>query len=202
LLKWSKYVHCTSDSLLLKRIVAIFFLSVLCFNWLGYKLMFAWLEQKHEAKFEAQIDENNYDESSLVSIKTAFSIPYAYLNKSDKFERWKGEIEINGILYKYVKRRFFKDSIELLCIPNMMATKLKEAKQDYDRFSNDLQSDASKKQDQSKVPAFKNLLNEYCDEIREWDAAQVAVKQRHFSSYSLFVSQYVGDSPGQPPDVI
>ena len=163
--------------------------------------MFAWLEQKHESKFEAQIDENNYDENSLISIKTSFSIPYAYLNKSDKFERWKGEIEINGVQYKYVKRRFFKDSIELLCIPNMMATKLKEAKQDYYRISNDLQSDASKKQDQSKVPAFKNLLSEYCEEIREWDAAQVAVKQTHYSSYSLFVSQYVGDNPGQPPDV-
>jgi hypothetical protein len=162
--------------------------------------MFAWLEQKHESKIEAQIDENNYDESSLVSIKTAFSIPYAYLNKSDKFERWKGEIEINGIEYKYVKRRFFKDSIELLCIPNMMATKLKEAKQDFYRISNDLQSDNNRKQDQSKVPAFKNLLSEYCEEIREWDAAQVAVKQTHYSSYSLFVSQYIGDSPGQPPD--
>ena len=164
--------------------------------------MFALLEEKHNSKFEAQLDENNYDESSLISIKTSFSIPYGYLNKSDKFERWKGEIEINGVEYKYVKRRFFKDSIELLCIPNMMATKLKEAKQDYYRFSNDLQSDQNKKQDQSKVPAFKNLLGEYCEEIREWDTAIAAVKQTHYSSYSLFTSQYVGDNPGQPPDVI
>ena len=124
--------------------------------------MFTWLEKEHNTKFEAQIDDNNYDENSLISIKTAFSIPYGYLDKSDKFERWKGEIEIDGIKYKYVKRRFFSDSIELLCIPNMMAMKLKEAKQDYYRFSNDLQSDAGKKQDQSKAPAFKNLLNEYC----------------------------------------
>jgi hypothetical protein len=175
---------------------------VLCFNWLGYKFVFAWLEEKHNSKLEAQLDENNYDESSLVSIKTAFSIPYGYLNKSDKFERWKGEIEINGIHYKYVKRRFFKDSIELLCIPNMMATKLKEARQDYYRYSNDLQSDQNKNQDQGKVPAFKNMLSEYCEEIREWDSAIAVVKQTHYSSYSLFTSQYVGDNTGQPPDVI
>ena len=164
--------------------------------------MFTWLEQQHNTKFEAQIDQDNYDESALVSIKTAISIPYGYLNKSDKFERWKGEIEINGVQYKCVKRRFFSDSIELLCIPNITATKLKEAKQDYSRLSNDFQSDQGKKQDQGKVPVFKNLLSEYCEDIREWEAAMVAVQQSHYSSYSLFTSQYIGDTPAQPPDFV
>jgi hypothetical protein len=84
----------------------------------------------------------------------------------------------------------------------MMATKLKEARQDYYRYSNDLQSGQDKNQEQGKVPAFKNLLSEYCEEIREWDSAIAAVKQTHYSSYSLFTSQYVGDNTGQPPDVI
>jgi hypothetical protein len=185
----------------LKKLVAIFFLAVLCFNWLGYKFVFSYLEQRHDQRFEALLDEENYDESSLISIKTAFSIPYGYLNKSDKFERWKGEIEINGIQYKYVKRRFVNDSLELLCIPNIAATKLKEAKQDFYRLSNDLASDQNKNQDQGKVPAFKNLLSEYCEEIKEWNASIVAVQQTHYSSYSLFTSQYTGDTPGQPPDL-
>jgi len=186
--------------LLLKRFAAILFLAVLSFNWLGYKLVFQYLENRHNTHLEAKLDKGDYDEKELISIKTASHLPY-YNSSSEEFERWDGQIVVNGIQYKYVKRRFYNDSVELLCIPNMTAMKLKEARQDYYRISNDLQSDASKKQDQSKVPAFKNLLNEYCEDIREWDAAQVAVKQTHYSSYSLFISQYVGDNPGQPPDV-
>jgi hypothetical protein len=185
----------------LKRIAAILFLSILSFNWLGYKLVFHLLEKENNQHLEAKFDIGEYDQSELISIKTAAHLPY-YNSSSEQFERWDGQIVVNGIQYKYVMRRFYNDSLELLCIPNIMATKLKEAKHDYYRFSNDLQSDQNKKQDQSKVPAFKNLLGEYCEEIREWDTAIATVKQTHYSSYSLFASQYVGDNPGQPPDVI
>jgi hypothetical protein len=185
----------------LKKLAAILFLSILSFNWLGYKLVFNFIEKEHNQQLEAKFDLGEYDESELISIKTASHLPY-YNSSSEQFERWDGQIIVNGIQYKYVKRRFFNDSVELLCIPNVTAMKIKEAKQDFYRASNDLQSDQSKKQDQSKVPAFKNLLSDYCEEIQEWDAALVAVKQSHYSSYSLFTSQYVGDSSGQPPDVI
>lgn len=159
------------------------------------------MEKNHDQQLEASLDTGNYDEKELISVKTASHLPY-YNSSSEEFERWDGEIVIKGIQYKYVKRRFFNDSVELLCIPNVTAMKLKEAKQEYYRFSNDLQSDQKGKQDQSKLPAFKNLLSDYCEEIREWDTAIAAVKQTHYSSNSLFTSQYVGDSPGQPPDVI
>lgn len=173
---------------------------MLCFNWLGYKFVFSYLEHKTDVKIEAQLDNENFNESELVSIKAAFSIPYSYLNK-DKFERWRGEIEINGIQYKYVKRRFFNDSIEILCIPNIAATKIKDAKKDFDRYANNATNDQSKN-DQGKVPAFKNLLGEYCQEVREWDDAIFAVKQTHYSSYALYSPQFKGDTPGQPPDQI
>jgi hypothetical protein len=186
----------------LRKTAAIFFLSVLCFNCLGYRYVFDYLQHQHDRQFEARLDEDDYDESSLVSIKTAFSVPYYYITNSDKYERWKGEIEINGVQYKYVKRRFFNDSIELLCIPNATATKLKEAEQNFYRLSNDLQSgQQGKKQDAGQLPAFKNLLSEYCEAIPDWDAGITGVQQAYYSFYNLLLPQYTADSPGQPPDV-
>lgn len=184
----------------LKRTAAIFFLCIFCLNLLGYRYIFDYLEKKHDQQFEADLDDDQYDESSLISIKAALSIPYSYLSKSGKFERWKGEIEIGGIKYKYVKRRFYSDSIELLCIPNLTATKLKEARQDFFRISNDLPSNTGKKQDAGQRPVFKNLLSEYCEPVSDWNLAIASLKHDYQSSYGWFIPTYTGDSPGQPPD--
>jgi hypothetical protein len=182
-----------------RKFAAIFFLAVLCFNCLGYRAVFDYLEKKHNRHLEAILDQENYNESELISVKTSFRLPY--YNASDKFERCNGEIKINGIHYKYVKRRIINDSIELLCIPNMAATRLNEAKQDFFRVTNDLSSNGDKKQDSGQVPAFKNLLSEYCQQVPDWDLAIAAIRRsHHFSFYLLSLPQYTGDSPGQPPE--
>lgn len=183
----------------MRKIAAIFFLSVLCFNCIGYRYVFDYLGSRHTRQFEANIDENNYDEGSLISIKTSFSLPYLYAS-SDKFERWKGEIVIDGVSYTYVKRRFFNDSIELLCLPNMAVNRLKEAQKDFFRATNDLQAGREKKQDGGQVPVFKNLLSEYCEQVPEWNLAIATLTYTHQSFYGWFISPYAGDSPGQPPD--
>lgn len=172
---------------------------MLCFNAVGYRVVFDYLEKKHNQHLEAVLDREEYDESELISIKTSFRLPY--YNVSDKFERWNGEIKINGVHYKYVKRRVFNDSIELLCIPNTGATKLNEAKQDFFRVTNDLSSNENKKQDSGQLPAFKNLLSEYCQQVPDWDLAIAAARQSYSDFYSPLIPQYTGDSPGQPPDL-
>jgi len=121
----------------LKRFFSILLTAVLLFNWFGYRLLISFIEGKADAQLEAQLDENNYDESQLVSIK----VPVTYLvyySNSKSFERVDGQIEIGGILYKYVKRRIYKDSLEMLCIPNHAAMKFQSAKNEFFKFINDL----------------------------------------------------------------
>lgn len=185
----------------LRRIAAIFFLSILCFNFLGYRYFFDFLEQRHDSRFEAQLDEDDYDESSLISIRTAFSNPYYNHTNSGEFERWKGEIEIDGVHYKYVKRRIFNDSIELLCIPNTTAHELKKAEQDFYRMTNDLQTNSGKKQD-GQLPVFKNLLSEYCEAVPDWTAVVAPERVQHCAVYLITLSRYDGESPGQPPEQV
>ena len=125
----------------MKRVLAILLLGILLFNWGGYRLLSSWLETRADSRLEANLDNNNYNESDLVSIKIAANLPY-YIN-SPAYERVDGEINIKGVNYKYVKRRMYNDSLELLCIPNIEKTGLQNAREDFFRLANDLMSDNS-----------------------------------------------------------
>ncbi len=113
------------------------------FNWAGFRLLNCFLEDRANRHLETALDNNEYDKSDLISIK----IPVLYLpyyNNSTVFERIDGRVEIQGIEYKYVKRRIFNDSLELLCIPNHAIMKMREAKDEFLKFLNDLHTGAEK----------------------------------------------------------
>ena len=101
----------------LKKIATISLLCLFLFNWFGYRLVTSFLESKADARMEAAIDQDNYSNNSLISIKIPSNVPY--YNGTTSFERVDGEIEINGMHYKYVKRRIVKDSLELLCVADV-----------------------------------------------------------------------------------
>jgi hypothetical protein len=117
------------------------------------------MEQHADKTLIASLDENRYLESELISIKVPAAHLSAYVN-SKEFERVDGQVELQGVQYNYVKRRFINDSLELLCIPNKKATELKTAKNDFFQLVNDLQHPGqSKKADQHT--SFKCFNGEY-----------------------------------------
>lgn len=122
----------------MKKLASILMIGILLFNWCGYRLMNSWLENRADRQLEARLDNNSYDEAQLISIKIP-STHLSYYNSSDQFERVDGQIEVDGIQYKYVKRRLFNDSLELLCIPNQMAMRLHSVKNEFFKLVNDLQ---------------------------------------------------------------
>lgn len=132
----------------MKRIAAILLMGILFFNWYGYKLLSSYLEDKADRRLEASLDKNGYDESQLISIKVPSS-HLSYYNSNTQFERVDGKIEVGGIQYKYVKRRLYNDSLELLCIPNHDAMKLQTARNQFFQLVNDIQqhNGQSKKSD-------------------------------------------------------
>lgn len=84
--------------------------------------MVAYLQQQQSSALEARIDQDQYDEAQLISIKVSLNLPY--YNGYTEFERTYGSIKIEGVDYEYVKRRVYKDTLELLCLPNYQKTKL------------------------------------------------------------------------------
>lgn len=131
---------------------------VLFFNWYGYQLLSMYWQQQAETRLEARLDRHDYDESQLISIKVPIN-NLAYYNSSNSFERVNGHIDLNGVRYNYVQRRINGDSLELLCIPNTMATALQKGKNDFFRQVNDLQQQNQGKK--SNPSLTKNSTSDY-----------------------------------------
>lgn len=100
----------------LKKTAAILFLTLLLFNWFGYKLVLNYLQQRADLQLEARIDIHDYDESQLIEIKVPLQLPYN--TDWEEFERCYGAIEIEGRHFTYVKMKIEDGHAILKCIPN------------------------------------------------------------------------------------
>ncbi len=143
----------------MKKIIPIFLLALFGFNCIGYRVLISCFEINADQQLEAQLDNNNYDESELISVKVPAE-HLSYYKSSEQFERVNGQIEMKGFQYSYVKRRLYNDSIEMLCIPNQMAMHLKNAANDFYKLVNDLQHPGQQKKPASHTS--KNLAGDYC----------------------------------------
>jgi hypothetical protein len=181
----------------LKRTLSILLLGLFLFNCFGYKLLISYIENKADQQLEEQLDNNNYDESQLISIK----VPVTYLpyyNNSKSFERIDGQIEIHGTPYKYVKRRIYNDSLELLCIPNATAMKLQSTRNEIFKFVNDLQP-GKKSEPHSrsfKVPTINDYISN--DLLQFGDLYSVSsLKSPHYSANIPFTYSLTEEHPPQ-----
>lgn len=126
----------------MKRLTAILFLSILLFNFYGYRLLIRYWQNREEINLQARAE--NMPDQDLVSIKVATVLP-PYTYGSNKYETVNGEVDVEGITYKYVKRRIYKDSIEFLCVPHLAKKRLENAREEFFRLSNDLQNSSDQK---------------------------------------------------------
>ena len=129
-------------------------LGILLFNLCGYQILHVYLEERAGHQFQLKLDINNYDETTLISIKVPAE-HLTYYNHSVHFERFSGQIEIGGVTYSYVKRRLYNDTIEMLCIPNQTEMELQKTKIDFFNLVNDLKPSGQDKKSGSH--SFKNF---------------------------------------------
>lgn len=85
--------------------------------------------------FQIQVDQNHYSEGELLHFKVPLSIPY--VSGSLDFAKAQGSIELNGITYQYVKKRIYRDTLEVLCLPNHAQTALRIARDQIYKLSSD-----------------------------------------------------------------
>jgi hypothetical protein len=135
----------------LRKTSAIFFLCIYLYNFIGYKAIFAYLEQKASNHLVSKIDRGQYRDDELIEVKIPYQSLYAP-NWAD-YARYDGVIEIGGFHYNFVKRKFANDTLYLLCLPNQANTRLASAK---DKFSGAV-ADAGTGKERSKSGAA-NLL--------------------------------------------
>jgi len=171
---------------MLKKTIAILLLALFLFNWVGYRLLTSLIETTADSQLQSRLDDNDYDVSQLVSVKTPVT-HLSYYQNDPTFESIKGKIEIGGIQYKYVKRRIYNDSLEVLCIPNLAAMQLQSAKNSFFAFINGLNA---KKQ---------NAHSETCKVFSpEYDPAQ-DLSIHIINDWSVFTITYADDPASLSP---
>lgn len=184
-----------------KRIAAILLLSLLVFNWVGYELYTAILQNRADKSLVASLDQNNYSDNDLISIKVPAVHLSSYVNTKE-FQRVDGKIEIEGVQYNYVKRRFTEDSLELLCIPNKTATRLQTAKNEFFKLVNDLQHPGQSKKTDQHNSSFKGFNGEYYAGIQTMAFPNpTIVRMKAMDHYLLQIPTVYLTRAGQPPDL-
>ena len=183
---------------LMKRLAAILLLGIFSFNLFGYRLVASFLESTENQKMELALDENEYSDSELISIKQPTNLPY-YQN-STAFQRIDGEIEIAGVYYKYVKCRIYNDSLELLCIPNKSKMQIQAAKADFSKLASDFQQSNNKKKGNTESKSFQKTLSEYEELPVTVSYKSVAVMPVYRTHSESFSSQLFSKMVEQPPE--
>ena len=126
------YIFCWKSNCL-RRFAVILFLLTHLFNLCGYQLVFSTVERNSVVSIEEKVDRNSYRDDELISVKTPLHLPY--YNSSTQFERVYGSITIEGKEYEYVKRRVYRDTLELLCLPNLVKAKIIEVSNEVAKSS-------------------------------------------------------------------
>ncbi len=186
----------------LKKITAIFFLVLFAFNWFGYRLMYDYMQKQANKQLEANLDNDQYDESQLIELKVPVNLPYQTSWAS--YQRYNGEIELNGVRYKYVKRKLANDTLYLKCIPNTKEMMLQTAKDEFYQLSNNLLQNSNPKKADNTASVFKNLQNVFNEPSLGFDISSpflsglrnwIPLKPAHLLSI-------IHLSPEQPPDAV
>jgi len=175
----------------LRKIAAILLICLLLFNWYGYRFVTNYLQKKADKQLDARLDVNDYNESQLIEIKVPLDMPYQ--NNSSEFERHYGEIEINGQIYTYVKRKIENGNLILKCIANTTKQNLKNADNILFTANNGLDQEHNNKGNSPFTNIIKTIFSDYDNYSLNYNLTAVAylqsnlLDQEHFFFNSAFV---------------
>lgn len=183
----------------MKKLAAIVLLAIFTFNIAGYQLLYNMMANNSDATLELALDTQHYNDEDLISIKQPTNLPY-YTN-SQNFQRIDGEVEIDGVKYKYVKCRIYNDSLEMLCIPHVAKMKIEASKNAYAKVANDFQEDNNKKKSGSDNKSFQKTLSEYEALYFTNIASSFCIINNAFVSFNTLIENtHFFNTVEQPPD--
>lgn len=184
----------------MKKILAILLLLLLVFNLYGYRLWFCYLQQQSQQQIAKIIDRDSYEDSELITLKVPLSLPYS-TSWSD-FERYDGNIEIDGQHYSYVKRKVCNDTLVLLCLPNTRQNKLTSNQKNFEKLYYNGYGQVNNKAG-SPLLLVKLLTGEYDDSIACYQLTDLFVVLPKYTAFNNVLYYFYSiTSPWQPPDFL
>lgn len=184
----------------LRRIACISLLLIFLFNLFGYRVLLHYWEHEENRKLQATLDEQRYNEEDLVEVKIPLNLPYH--SNWKEFERFDGEIDIDGMHYRYVKRKIYNDSLILLCIPNEIKAKLQTARDQFFSLVSDLQKSSGQKKssESNPLPSFKFGGDYIFQQTNDWNAILSTYRPTYARAAVTPVIAMSLGCPWQPPD--
>lgn len=182
----------------MRKLAAIFLLAVFSFNIAGYQVLYNYMANRSDASLESALDQNNYKEEDLITIKQPTNLPY--YNSSNEFQRVDGEVEIGGVKYKYVKCRINNGFLEMLCIPNKAKMQIEQDKNEYAKVSNDFLQNDTQKKSNAPVKSFQKSLSEYEEQSMVQNDFKRSLSTFYVLVNSVFEENHFFTTVEQPPD--
>lgn len=139
-------------------------LAILAFNWVGYQGLNRYLQYRADNNLQQKINNGNYNEAALIELSVAINLPYA--NNSQGWEHFEGEIEIDGVQYRYVQRKLENDRLYVRCIPNLEKQQVLQAKSEFLKITFSLHQQASKNGGLSQV-YLSHFMSDYDDQFEQ-----------------------------------
>lgn len=168
---------------------------LLAFNWYGYQMVVNFYSSRSANELQLQLDRSEFDELRLVEVRVPLNMPY--VGDWDEFETFAGETEINGINYRYVKRKVENGELVLLCIPDRKTTMLKMAGREMFKLVNDIHPGTKK---DSKTNHLKPPLADLLSEM-EGEDAYTAVNTHEHNRYNTSIpAETLLSLNGKPPE--
>lgn len=183
----------------MKKLTAISLIFLLAFNWYGFRIVTSILSSKADERLEAQLDNQDYNESDLIEVKINLNVPYQ-TNQSE-FERHYGEMEVDGVIYTYVKSKVENGYLVLKCIPNDTKKEIRNAGDNYYKNTNGLEQDQPGKKTNTSVA--KQSVGDFDDQLETFAVkAPVPDAPLAYANFSSELISAVTDVKGQPPRTI
>lgn len=155
------------------------------------------MEHRADVALETKIDNSDYDDSILMEIRVPLNAPYLSGN-STEFERFDGELELEGVHYKYVKRKIVNGELVLLCLPNENKTRYQNSRANFFKLVNDLNQSQSKSK--NNTSSFKILVTEYQKENNFWTVISLPeIQVKHSAANDSPLADGFNSLPEHPP---
>lgn len=184
----------------MRKATSIFLLLLLAFNLFGYRLLFFYASTYSDVMTEAKIEQNKYDEGSLVTISVPLPLPYQ--TNWPEFERTSGEISLDGVIYTCVQQRVLDGRLLLKCLPNHDKMNLETAKQDFFKLANDLQKNDGSEKGKNAIAQKHGNAEFYFTATLLYLPCNLRYEDEPVAVSQTIITRHCSDFPGQPPDPI
>ena len=164
--------------------------------------MLHYWEQEESGKLQVKLDEEQYNKEDLVEVKIPINLPYH--SNWKEFERFDGEVDINGVHYRYVMRKIYNDSLVLLCIPNQVKNKVQAVQDQFAGLVTDLQKNPAQQKSKktSSFPSFTFVTDYLLQQSVSWNAAITVIQPVYGRDAVVSVINFAVGCPWHPPDPI